>query len=446
MKQDYIKELLAQAKAAGIEAAEAYLSEKENFSAMRNNGALEDYQSNHTRGLGFRGLVNGRMGYASTEALDEESIGQLIRGVIESATLCESDDEQPLYQGGGQVPELELYQPELDKVAPEAKLAKIEAMENACKAADSRYLNGYNMVETTKHTVRIANSFGMDQTYTENFCNLYCNANIKEGDNVSTGGFVQISRDFDALDPDRLARDSVDQAVKGLNAEPVASGKYHVVFWNEALVSLLGVFSTVFSAETEQMGLSLLSGKLGETIAAPCVTLVDDPLRPDCLGSRPFDDEGVPSHQHMLVENGVFRTFLHNLKTARKAGVESTGNGSKADYSSPVRVAPSNLYFEPGALSFEELLSQVGDGIVITEVSGLHAGANPVSGDFSLLSKGYTLKDGKRDQPLERITVAGNFYELLKNIRAFASDLRFPNGALGSASADAGEMTVSGKA
>ena len=446
MKQDYIKELLAQAKAAGIEAAEAYLSEKENFSAMRNNGALEDYQSNHTRGLGFRGLVNGRMGYASTEALDEESIGQLIRGVIESATLCESDDEQLLYQGGGQVPELELYQPELDKVAPEAKLAKIEAMENACKAADSRYLNGYNMVETTKHTVRIANSFGMDQTYTENFCDLYCGANVKEGDNVSTGGFVQISRDFDALDPDRLARDSVDQAVKGLNAEPVASGKYHVVFWNEALVSLLGVFSTVFSAETEQMGLSLLSGKLGETIAAPCVTLVDDPLRPDCLGSRPFDDEGVPSHQHMLVENGVFRTFLHNLKTARKAGVESTGNGSKADYSSPVRVTPSNLYFEPGALSFEELLSQVGDGIVITEVSGLHAGANPVSGDFSLLSKGYTLKDGKRDQPLERITVAGNFYELLKNIRAFASDLRFPNGALGSASADAGEMTVSGKA
>ena len=130
MKQDYIKELLSQAKAAGVEAAEAYLSESESFSAMRNNGALEDYQSNHTRGLGFRGLVNGRMGYASTEALDDESIGQLIRGVIESATLCESKDEQPLYQGGGQLPEVALYNPELDKVSPEAKLAKIEAMEN----------------------------------------------------------------------------------------------------------------------------------------------------------------------------------------------------------------------------------------------------------------------------------------------------------------------------
>ena len=164
MKQDYIKKLLSQAKAAGVEAAEAYLSESESFSAMRNNGALEDYQSNHTRGLGFRGLVNGRMGYASTEALDDESIGQLIRGVIESATLCESKDEQPLYQGGGQLPEVALYNPELDKVSPEAKLAKIEAMENQCKATDERYLNGYNMIDTTKHTVRIANSYGMDQT------------------------------------------------------------------------------------------------------------------------------------------------------------------------------------------------------------------------------------------------------------------------------------------
>ena len=358
MKQDYIKELLSQAKAAGVEAAEAYLSESESFSAMRNNGALEDYQSNHTRGLGFRGLVNGRMGYASTEALDDESIGQLIRGVIESATLCESKDGQLLYQGGGQLPEVALYNPELDKVSPEAKLAKIEAMENQCKATDERYLNGYNMIDTTKHTVRIANSYGMDQTYTENFCQLYCGANVKENDCVSTGGFAQISRDFDALDPIALGRDSVEQAVKGLNAEPVASGKYRVIFWNEALVSLLGVFNTIFSAETEQMGLSLLSGKLGETIAAPCVTLVDDPLRADCVGSRPFDDEGVPSHQHMLVENGVFRTFLHNLKTAKKAGVQSTGNGSKADYSSPVRVAPSNLYFEPGVLSFDELLRQ----------------------------------------------------------------------------------------
>ena len=252
MKQDYIKELLSQAKAAGVEAAEAYLSESESFSAMRNNGALEDYQSNHTRGLGFRGLVNGRMGYASTEALDDESIGQLIRGVIESATLCESKDEQPLYQGGGQLPEVALYNPELDKVSPEAKLAKIEAMENQCKATDERYLNGYNMIDTTKHTVRIANSYGMDQTYTENFCQLYCSANVKENDCVSTGGFAQISRDFDALDPIALGRDSVEQAVKGLNAEPVASGKYRVIFWNEALVSLLGVFNTIFSAETEQ--------------------------------------------------------------------------------------------------------------------------------------------------------------------------------------------------
>ena len=119
-------------------------------------------------------------------------------------------------------------------------------------------------------------------------------------------------------------------------------------------------------------------------------------------------------------------------------------NGSKADYSSPVRVAPSNLYFEPGVLSFDELLRQAGDGIVITEVSGLHAGANPVSGDFSLLSKGYTIKDGQRDQPLERITVAGNFYQLLKDITDVGGDLLFEASPIGSPSVLVKRLDVAG--
>ncbi|MEG2702850.1 MAG: metallopeptidase TldD-related protein, partial [Clostridia bacterium] len=117
---------------------------------------------------------------------------------------------------------------------------------------------------------------------------------------------------------------------------------------------------------------------------------------------------------------------------------------SKAGYSAPVRVSPSNLYFQPSEKSFEALLSELGDGVVITEVSGLHAGANPISGDFSLLSKGYIVKNGKRERAVEQVTVAGNFYELLKAIRAFACDLRFPDGGMGSASVDVGELSISG--
>ena len=141
----------------------------------------------------------------------------------------------------------------------------------------------------------------------------------------------------------------------------------------------------------------------------------------------------------------MFQTFLHNLKTAHKDGVESTGNASKAGYASAVHVAPSNLYLVAGKKSFDELLASIGSGLVITEVSGLHAGANPVSGDFSLLSKGYTFVDGKREKAVEQITVAGNFYELLRNIRELANDLVFPLGGIGCPSVDAGELAISGK-
>ena len=174
------------------------------------------------------------------------------------------------------------------------------------------------------------------------------------------------------------------------------------------------------------------------------VTLVDDPLLEGGMGSRPFDDEGVPSATHTVVEDGVFRTFLHNLKTARKDGVATTGNARKVGYASAVHVTPTNFYLKPGKRTLDDMLRGIGEGLVITEVSGLHAGANPISGDFSLLAKGYTFREGRREKPVEQITVAGNFYELLEAVRELASDLTFPMGGIGCPSVDVGELSVSG--
>ena len=442
--QAFLDQLMKAAKEAGIEAAEAYVVEKDSFSVLTSSGELGDYQSNMTRGLGFRGLYKGRMGYAATEAFDDESVAQLIKGVLESAELCEDTDTEFLHKGEDQVPELNLYSPELDKVTAADKLAMVYQLDEACRAEDALVKNGYNAVETSKVNVRIVNTYGMDRSFTENICVMQAEVNAEDDGFVSSSGHLIYGRDAKAMDIKALAKEAVTRALDGLHASSVPSGKYHVVLHHDALVSLLGVFSSIFLAETAQKGMSLLKGKLGETIAAPCVTITDDPLLPDGPNSRPFDAEGVASKAHVVVENGVFRTFLHNMKTAYKDGVETTGNAGKAGYSSAVHVKPSNLFFAKGEKTFDELLASVGEGLVITSVSGLHAGANPVSGDFSLLSKGYTIKDGKRDKSVEQITVAGNFYELLKNIRAFADDLTFPGGSVGSPSADVGELSVSG--
>lgn len=442
----FLKKLMDAAKAAGIEACEAYIVERDSFRVMVTDGDVTEYNTNATKGLGFRGLKDGKMGYSSTEAFDDDAVMQLVRGVVESAELSEDDDPVFLYDGNAETPELDLTNNELYALDPDVKIARVQAMEKAIKGYDERIDKAArNMVQTGRYTIRIVNSYGMDRSFTEDSCVMYGQATAKQDGHIATGFFGKGGRSFDLLDAELIGSEVARSAVDKLGAEQIPSGRYRVIIHRDAMVDLLETFCGIFSAETAQKGLSLLKGRLGETIAADCVTIIDDPLLLDGLDARPFDAEGVPSKAHTVVENGVFKTFLHNLKTAHKDGVETTGNASKAGYASAVHVSPSNFYMKGGSKSFDELLAELGNGVVITEVSGLHAGANPVSGDFSLLSKGYTVKDGKREKPVEQITVAGNFYDLLKNARAMADDMAFPLGSMGSPSIDVGELSISGR-
>lgn len=441
----FIKKLMDAAQKAGIEACEAYIVERDSFSAMVAEGEVTEYKSNATKGLGFRGMKDGKMGYSSTEAFDDEAVSQLVSGVLESAELNEDTDPVFFYQENEKAPELSLCSEELQSVSPETKIEHVKKLEEKIKGYDSRIVKAArNVIQTGRHTIRIVNSYGMDRSFTEDMCIMYGMAMAKDGESVSTGFYGDGGRSFGKIDVEKIGAEAGRRAIAGLNASQIPTGKYRVIFSNEAMSDLLQTFCGIISAENAQKGLSLFKGRLGEKVAAECVTLIDDPLLLDGLEARPFDAEGVPSKVHTVIENGVFKTFLHNLKTAAKDGVSTTGNASKAGYASSVHVAPSNLYLKPGARNPEELLCTIGEGVVITEVSGLHAGANPVSGDFSLLSKGYTFCCGKPEKRVEQITVAGNFYELLSGIRELANDLVFPLGGIGSPSVDAGKLTISG--
>ena len=211
------------------------------------------------------------------------------------------------------------------------------------------------------------------------------------------------------------------------------------------MVSILSTFAGVFSGDAVQKGLSLLKGKEGEIIASKQVTLLDDPHLENGLASVPFDDEGVATKKKDIIHEGKLMTLLHNLKTANKGNTKSTGNGFKNSYASPVGVSPTNLYIQKGEKSFEELLKDVGEGLLITEFAGLHSGANSITGDFSLAAKGFYIKDGKKDYPVEQITVAGNFFDLLKNIEEVGSDLKFPMSSIGSPSVKITELSIAGK-
>ena len=444
--EQFIQQVLAAAREAGITAAEIYLSSGDSFRAMCQQGQVNNYTVNSTRGLSLRGLYQGKMGYAATEAFDDEAVAQLVRGVKESAALIEDEDVQEIYPGDAEYPALNQYNPALDQVPEARKLQFVLDLEKCAKEKDPRIVQlTYDMLSTTSGQTRIANSYGLNLSFRDNLAVAVASALAKEGDRVSTGTGFAISRDFEALSVEKIAGEAVEEALFMLHAAPVPSGTYRAIIHSRCMPDLLGVFSDVFSAENAQKGMSLLAGKEGEVIAAPCVTLMDDPLLPGGLASRPFDAEGVAARSKAVIENGRLTTLLHNLKTARKAGVKTTGNAAKGGYAGTVEVAPSNFYLKPGEKSLEQLTAEMGEGLVITDVSGLHAGANAISGDFSLIAHGYTVKNGRKDQPVERITVAGNFYQLLKNIRAVGSDLCFPGSSMGSPSVDVGEIAVAGK-
>lgn len=442
-KEEFIRSLLADAQESGIAEAEVYFHQSESMRALVSKGEIEEYTVNTAGGLSLRGLVDGKMGMAYTEAFDRDAIVMLIRGVLESATLISDMDEQFIFPGS---PAYEKVDTLGNRGTAQAQLDFALALDKEGRGTDPRVQElGFTFLETEHEVVRIVNTHGLNLTHEADMCVGFVEAIAREGERVATGVAMAAAPSLDALSAASIAREAAEDAAFQLAAAPCESGVMPVIFRNTAMSDLLSAFAGIFSADAAQKGMSLLAGKEGEAIAAPCVTLVDDPLLPGGMRTRAFDSEGVASYTKNVIEGGTLRTLLHNLKTAHKAGCASTGNAARGGYAGPVGVAPSNFFFLPGQKDLAALEAEMGDGIVVTEVEGLHAGANAVSGDFSLLSRGYLVRGGKRDAAVEQVTVAGNFFQLLKDIQAMGSDIRAQAGAVRSPSALVKSLSIAGK-
>lgn len=440
---EFIHALLEAARESGIPEAEAYYHQAESMRALVNKGVIEDFTVNKTGGVSLRGLIDGKMGMSYTEALDKDAIVMLIRSVLDSATLTSDQDPQFVFAGS---PAYAAVNALGDTGSVEERIDLALALDEVGRHTDPHVTElGFTFVETEHETIRLVNSHGLDLSHSADVCFAYTNPIARKGERVSTGEAMAAGRNLSSIDPAAVAREAIEGAVMQLDASPCESGEMPVIFRNDAMTSLLGTFCGIFSAEAAQKGLSLLAGREGQPIAASCVTIVDDPLRPEGLFTRAFDGEGVATQTKSVIKDGTLQTLLHNLKTANKAGVASTGNADRSGYVGPVTVAPSNLFLAPGTMDLPALESAMGDGIVITMLEGLHAGANAVSGDFSLLCCGYRVQGGKRAQAVEQVTVAGNFLQLLQRIQAVGSDLKAQTGRVFCPSVWVDSLSIAGK-
>ncbi|MCR5809328.1 MAG: TldD/PmbA family protein [Clostridiales bacterium] len=424
----------------GCSAAEVYFTDGEQFSANVLGGQLDEYSVEHSFGLNLRVQFDGKDGYAYTEVLDDPEA--LVERAVDNARSSESPDVHPM-QGKCEYEKVAPPETKVIKMSPAEKIAYAAELEKQFLASDPRAKRAqYSAIQTAKNTVRLHNTLGLeaDTTRESAFAIL---GTILEQDGVLRDAFV-VKEGDELLDKDAMIKEGIEKTVEQFGASPVPSGEYRVMIRNEAMASMLAAFSSMFSADSAQKGLSLLAGMEGKAIAAECVTLMDDPFYAE--NPRAFDAEGVPSVTKKVIENGVLTTLLHNLKTAAKAGVASTSNAGRSA-SGPVGVSPSNFFIKKGEASYEEMIKKLENGLIITDVSGLHAGLNPVSGDFSLIAKGLLVKDGEIVRSVDQITVAGNFITMMKAVTAVGADLKFgmPMGArVGSPSVIVEKLMVSG--
>lgn len=442
----FIEKLFARAAEEGMTQCQASYSSGESFEVSVLKGEVLSYNVSDVANLSFRALVNGRMGSASTQALDDEAIEMLVASAKINAELVDSDDEEFMYDGSGEYAKVENYVPAIDEVSAADKIAFAREMEEKTLARDSRMDQLEDCaIFSESSEYAIVNTLGLNVSCRSNMLAGYVAPVARDGEKVSSGMKMFVSADGTMDGSDEAIDEAVKEAVDYLYADSVPSGEYPAIFRYDAMRTLLSTFAGVFSAENAQKGLSRLNGREGDRIASECVTIVDDPHMALSASSAPFDGEGVPTRYKEIIKSGVLETLMHNLKTAHKQGVASTGN---AAHGSADGISFSNLYVAPGEKSFDDMVSEMGDGLVICSLQGAHAGADAISGDFSLSARGYRVENGRIADAVKQITVAGNFYDILSAITSVGSDLKFGlpgNSRVGSPSVMVKKISVAGK-
>ncbi|OOM77118.1 TldD/PmbA family protein [Clostridium sp. BL-8] len=437
---EFKNNIFVEAKNQKFEEFEIYYTKTESVNINVYSHQIDKYNENTSIGISFRGIYNGKMGYAYTEILDDASVSLLVECAKNNALAIDNTDQEFIYAGNDTYSLFNNFNEDLYKVTTDEKIRLALDLEKKVMSKDPRVINvSYCSVASSDVEFYIINSKGISLHHRYNYIFGAVIPIIYDGNRKYTSMSFKISNDIKKIDFDSIADEAVKKALSLIGASQITSGKYKIALKNNTVASLLITFARIFSADSTQKNLSLLKDKLNKAIASPLVNIVDDPHMEDGLASCPFDSEGVPTHKKYIVKNGVLNTLLYNLKTAHKDGVKTTGNASRRSYNLAVNISPTNFYIEKGKKTFDELITNMNEGILITDLAGIHAGANGITGDFSISAKGFIVKEGKVNDPIEQFTLSGNFYKLLMDIEDISEDLIFD---LGSGSGYFGSPTL----
>ena len=442
---DFLSDIVQRAIKQGATDAEAIGIETTEFHVEVRFREVEKLQEAASRGLGLRVLYEGRQASCSTSDCSSHAIDELISNAVTLAKHTSVDEAATLparEELAKEIADLGLYDPVVAELPTERKIEMALALEDSARAFDPRIKNSKGATcSTTIGKVSLATSTGFAGEYRSTVCGLMVAPIAKEDDQMQLGYWGDRQRSFDRLDPvEELGREAARRALRKLGARKVATQEVPIVFESDASEELLNDFFEAVDGTSIFRRASFLVGKLDEQIAAPELTIIDDGQMRDALGSRPFDGEGLATRRTVIVENGFLKNYLLNTYTARKLGLRSTANASRGLVGAPV-VGVSNFFIAPGVYSPNEIIASVKNGFYVTEMIGF--GFNPVNGDYSRGAAGWWIENGQLAYPVEEITIAGNFREILRGIEMIGNDLRF-RGKLAAPTIKVNRMMVSG--
>ena len=433
----------ALAKEAGLEQVELSISESHNLTISLFHGEIDEYKDNNGYSILARGILNGKCGAAAADVWNKEKAAWLVKEIVNNAKVIENDDPIFIYGGSKKYHKVNTFNKELESVSVDQKMEKLFALENALKGIDPRVIEiAGTEFHQTSEKVTLMNSNGLNLVQRSNYFTYLAQCVAKEGEQTKSGYDIYLGNDFAAFDPNALAKKIVANTVSQLGGAACPTKKYKAVLHPDVVTSLLKAFIGHADAEEVQKQSSLFIGKVGQKIASSKLTVEDKPLQKNVF-ARWFDDEGVATYNKPIIKNGVLQTYLYNLTTAAKAGVESTGNGFGGG--SKKGIGTAFLSIKPGKKTQEQLFEKVGEGVFITDVSGLHAGLNPQSGNFSLQSTGFMIENGKKGRPLDLITVAGNLLDIFNDVLEVGNDVTISPSGVAAESLLIKKIAVSGE-
>jgi len=415
------EKLLRKCLRSGAEAAEVYLQTGRSLTIEILNSEIETIQESSVAGVGFRVFTGNRMGFSHCNNLSEDATSETIKKALAFAKLS-SPDENNILPDDKNMQEIQgLYDNEINRISTETKIElavnlEKEAMRDPriTKSSGSSYREG----ETE---IFIANSNGIFKSCRYSSCSNGVSVVAEKGDQKNTGS-ESCSRVFfqELLPVAEIGGLAARKAWEMLDPVMVKTQRAAVIFDTGIGRALLGGIISAVNGERVSQGASFLKDSLGSQIASPLLTLVDDGIKPKGLASKPFDGEGVPTMKNIIIENGVLKSFIYNMRAAKRAGVKSTGNASRGGFSSLPGIGTHNVYVAPGKSLRNEIIADTQKGLLVKEVTGY--GIDPVSGSFSGGVSGFWIEGGKIVHPVKGLTIAGKASEILNAIDMMGND------------------------